>query len=197
MSIEGTIIFKNSAYPKPHRITEFVWDLRVDDAGRYWFDLHLRTEDYYRSEGVDYDRDTEEDNDDDFSARGEWQSRDNWDNYHQCIISSTYWSEPQKGICLNPDGEEVNLESLLGNTLTLTANTLPVDSAEMNDAFNIYLLGHDRCTGHEIVFSKKDNGLYTVHWCGKIALTYQGYEDFEFSFEAIIQNVKAPTFEHF
>ncbi len=51
----GRIWFPGNPWPDGHRIEEFAWTGRLDDAGRLWFDLTLRTGPYDEA-GVAEDR---------------------------------------------------------------------------------------------------------------------------------------------
>lgn len=44
--MHGRIWFPGNPWPGGHRVTEFAWTGRLDDAGRLWFDLSLQTEPY-------------------------------------------------------------------------------------------------------------------------------------------------------
>jgi hypothetical protein len=52
------------------------------------------------------------------------------------------------------------------------------------------LLGHDRCADHIISFTKNSDESFEIDWKGRIALAYAGEEDYAYSFEAHISNVK-------
>ncbi|WP_430781416.1 hypothetical protein [Actinoplanes sp. G11-F43] len=55
----GRIWFPGNPWPDGHRIEEFAWTGRIDDAGRLWFDLTLRTGPYDEA-GVAEDRDPDD-----------------------------------------------------------------------------------------------------------------------------------------
>lgn len=177
-----TITFKESAYPKPHQLKEFVWSGRLDEEGRLWFDLHLKSEGYYLSEGEDFEEEEEWEDDGDYSSIGNWKATIVWDNYHSCILSSNYWSD-EKGILLT-DGEELFDFNQLDNRV-FTLDPLPEakDLEDEDTAFNIYLLGHDTCVNHTIGFTAQENHLFHIQWTGIVALTYGGFNDFIHEFE--------------
>lgn len=188
-----TITFVDSAYPKPHGLEEFVWSGRLDESGKLWFDLHLKSNGYYKSEGEDYIDDDEEEDDDEYTSMAEWQSRIVWDNYHQCILSSTYWSD-EKGILLSEGEKPFSFSSLEGKQFTLDPLPLSDETTEEELAFSIYLLGHDVCANHRLVFTAVNNGVYDIKWSGTVALTYGGFYDYIHEFNTHIPDA---TFDGF
>ncbi|MDR0228703.1 MAG: hypothetical protein LBI72_06520 [Flavobacteriaceae bacterium] len=190
-----TITFKESAYPKPHQLEEFIWSGRLDKDGKLWFDLHLKSKDYYLSEGEDYPEDDDFEDDGDYSSTGNWKATIVWDNYHSCILSSKYWSE-EKGILLS-NGDELFDFDKLGNRL-FTLDPLP-EAKEREDedtSFNIYLLGHDTCVNHKIQFTIQKEQLYHIQWTGIIALTYGGFSEFIHEFEVDASEVSFEGFSY-
>lgn len=179
-----TIKFIDSAYPKTHLLEEFTWSGRLDDFGRLWFDLHLKSQDYYLSEGEDY-IDDEDDDDSENTSINQWQSAIVWDNYHQCTISSAYWSN-DRGILLTEGEERFNFDSVNNKQFLLDTLPLSDDKLESDLAFEIYLHGHDLCANHNLVFTKLDNGLFDIKWNGMVALAYSGFYEFIHEFNAHI-----------
>jgi hypothetical protein len=181
------IYFKGNPYPKGHKIKRFVWSGRLDENEQLWFDFHLETDDYYAED------DTEDDEDDD-EVDSNWEAKAVWENYHSCIISSTEWQS--QGIEIDTTKGKFDFASLL--LAELTVDPLPIaDDLDFDDlSFQISLLGHDSCAGHQIKFSKNDSGNYNIEWRGKIALTYSGEDEFKYDFIALIQDVKFDGF-HF
>lgn len=188
-----TITFVDSAYPKPHGLEEFVWSGRLDESGRLWFDLHLKSNSYYKSEGEDYLDDDQDDDDDEYTSMAQWQSAIVWDNYHQCILSSTYWSD-EGGILLSDGDESFSFSSLVNKEFVLNPLPLSDEMMESDFAFGIYLLGHDLSANHRITFTSLDNGLYDIKWDGTVALTYSGFDEFIHEFKAHIQDAKFDGF---
>ncbi|WP_158963232.1 hypothetical protein [Myroides fluvii] len=182
-----TIKFIASAYPKEHQIEAFTWSGRLDESGKLWFDLHLKTQDYYRSEGEEYSEEEEEELEDDtpYTSLVEWQSKSVWDNYHQCILSSVYWSD-EKGILLCDKGESFRFDALHNKVFSLDALPLSDDKIESDLAFGIYLLGHDLCANHRLVFTPLDQGTWDIKWEGNIALAYGGFYEYIHEFQAHI-----------
>src|SRR5699024_9058642 len=134
-----TITFIDSAYPEPHNLHEFIWSGRLDDHGKLWFDLHLISEDYYANEpDVLNDEDLYDDNDENTSL-AYWQSKDLWNNYHKCILSSTYWSDEQ-GFLVGDASHPFDFSSLNRKTFYIDAEPSLEDE---ECAFSIYLAGHD------------------------------------------------------
>ena len=191
----STITFIDSAYPKPHQLEEFVWAGRLDESGKLWFDLHLKSKYYYLSEGEEYLEDEEEDFDDaaEYTSMSEWQSRIVWDNYHQCALSSTYWSD-EGGILLCKEGEKFSFSTLLDKEFVLNPLPLADDTLIEDLAFGIYLLGHDLAANHRIRFTQTASQVYTINWKGTVALAYAGFNDFIHEFDANITEVKFDGF---
>ena len=74
-----------------------------------------------------------------------------------------------------------------------SADPLPVDWDNFfeEQAFGIYLLGHDAVADHKIhLHSRQPDGSYTLDWSGKIALYYTGKTDFEYDFIAHVEGVR-------
>lgn len=114
---------------------------------------------------------------------------------HTCTLSSNYWGE-QRGIRINNLDEKLDFDTVIKNDLF--SNDLPSEQHFDDDdlAFNIYLLGHDSCAGHQIRFSKTDNNNYDITWTGKIALTYAGDDEFSHDFKAQIFNAEFEGFHY-
>lgn len=194
-----TITFIDSAYPKPHTIKEFVWSGRLDKYGQLWFDLHLKSADYYLSEGEDYSADIDEDGSDDeqeYTSLAHWQDQIVWDNYHCCTLSSTYWSDDQ-GILLSTGEVPFDFDSFISHQFNVD-NAPQINSDEDNEeeeeetttpAFSLYLLGHDECKNHQIHFQRQKDNTYHIDWSGKIALFYAGFDEFIHQFNAKLENI--------
>ncbi|MGX5685238.1 hypothetical protein ACWKWW_11780 [Chryseobacterium cucumeris] len=181
------IYFIENPYPDGHTIENFSWSGRIDEYGFIWFDFHLKTEKYYAN-----DNENNEEEDEDLS---DWDSKIVWRNYHACTLSSNYWGE-QRGIRINNLDEKLDFDAVVQNDLF--SNDLPSEHHSDDDdlAFNIYLLGHDSCAGHQIRFSKKENHRYDIIWTGKIALTYAGDHEFSHDFKAEIVNAEFEGFHY-
>ncbi|MGG5577556.1 hypothetical protein ACPDHL_09465 [Myroides sp. C15-4] len=190
-----TITFIDSAYPKAHQLEAFIWSGRLDEAGTLWFDLHLKSQYYYRSEGEEYIEEEEEEEGEDtvYDSWNSWQSKIVWDNYHQCTLSSSYWSD-EEGICIGDEEHPFDFRELQDRVFTLDTLPLPADWTEEDAAFGIYLLGHDWCANHNLQFTALANGLYDIQWKGKIALAYGGFYEYLHDFEARITDA---TFDGF
>ncbi|MCK9782426.1 MULTISPECIES: hypothetical protein [Enterobacterales] len=197
-----TITFIDSAYPKPHTIKEFVWSGRLDKNGQLWFDLHLRSADYYLSEGKDYCADSDDEGSDDqqeYTSLAHWQDQIVWDNYHCCTLSSTYWSDDQ-GILLNTGNAPFDFDNFVTHQFNVDiAPQIHSDEDEDEEyaeipAFSLYLLGHDECTKHQITFQRQSNNTFHIDWTGKIALTYAGFDEFIHQFIARLENISFDGF---
>ncbi|MEC4053495.1 hypothetical protein VSP10_11935 [Myroides odoratimimus] len=191
----STITFIDSAYPKPHLLEEFVWAGRLDESGKLWFDLHLKSKYYYLSEGEEYIEDEEEDFDDDaeYTSMSEWQYRIVWDNYHQCTLSSTYWSD-EGGLLLSDGTTPFSFDLLDNREFVLNPLPLADDMLESELAFGIYLLGHDLSANHTISFTPLANKHYAIQWSGVVALAYGGFYDYIHEFKADITESKFDGF---
>ncbi|ABQ05932.1 hypothetical protein [Flavobacterium johnsoniae] len=178
MNKTNRIFFHDNPYPLGHTLEEFVWSARVDPERGLLFDFHLRTDSYY----------AEDDCDDEEEAESDWKSKTVWENYHNCILSSTEWHSG--GIVMGTPENKFDFSKF--NHETLTANKLPLgDNFDFQDlAFYIYLLGHDSCCDHEIVLNRNADNTFEISWTGKIARTYYGDYEFKQSFEANISKVK-------
>lgn len=176
-----TITFIDSAYPEPHNLRELNWSGRLDNHGILWFDLHLISEDYYANEP---DRDDEED-DDDYTSLAYWQSKPLWNNYHNCILSSTHWSDEQ-GFMIGDIHHPFDFSELSEKVFHIDSEP-SLESEEC--AFSIYLAGHDACANHEIMFQQQSNGSFHILWKGEIALFYSGFTEFSHKFSANLYDV--------
>ena len=175
------IFFKGNPYPNGHKIEEFTWNARLQKDKGLIFDFHLKTENYYAEDFSELDNEEKEISD--------WNSKIVWGNYHNCTMSSTYWSG--NGIIVGTKENKLYFNKLIGKTLT--ADPLPQANETDNEdlAFNIYLLGHDDCANHKITFYKKfDKSTFAIDWSGNIALSYAGDYEYKYFFKATIEKVK-------
>lgn len=182
------ITFIDSAYPEPHNLRELVWSGRLDNQGKLWFDLHLISEDYYANEPDDIE--DEETEDDEYTSLAYWQSKDLWNNYHNCILSSTHWSDEQ-GFIVGDVNHPFDFTMLNGKTFHLDSEPSLEDET---CAFSIYLAGHDACTNHQITFNQQANGTFHILWQGDIALFYSGFTEFIHQFKANLADVNFDGF---
>lgn len=174
------IFFKNNPYPNGHRIQEFCWSARLIKGRGLVFDFHLVTENYYE----DDDSDEEE-----TEANSDWEAKMAWANFHQCTMSSTFWNG--NGAVIGTKDSPFDFSNLLKEIIIVD----PLPDANHYDkqafAFDIYLLGHDKCANHRISFTKQhDKSTFDIEWRGKIALFYSGDNEFKYAFEAIIKKVR-------
>ena len=172
------IHFIGNPWPEGHAVKTFEWKARVLD-GDIWFDLHLETADY------DAEHEAEDDETED---RPSWESPIVWNNYHACTLSSCHWD--QRGFATGL-GSELSLDALDG--LELVVDSPPPEDFEDN-AFHIYLLGHDAVAEHRIRFTRTaGTDRFDIHWTGKIALAYAGDDEYKHSFVASLKGVPAPS----
>lgn len=177
--MKGRIWFPGNPWPDGHRIEEFGWTGRLDDLGRLWFDLTLRTAAYDEAGST-----AQEDEPDD---QPDWEAPIVWNNYHQCTISSTFW-ENATGLLAATPGRPFLLAG--PKPTRLTADPLPIEDLDAEPAFHVYLLGHDSVAGHTITFTADGTGGHSIDWIGRIALTYAGDETFSYEFRAEIQEAR-------
>jgi hypothetical protein len=88
------IYFNDNPWPEGHPIKEFAWSAK-EVNGEVWFDLHLKSADYYSEREIEDDENTEYPSD--------WAAPIVWGNYHSCILSSSYWSNEGFRVCAKAD----------------------------------------------------------------------------------------------
>jgi hypothetical protein len=175
---DNRITFLGNPWPAGHPILEFKW-LAGERNGQVWFDLHLKTAEYDSERSIDGDEDVEYSSD--------WEAPVVWNNYHACTLSSNYWHDG--GFPVGDVGN-VSLEFLDGMEVSVDS---PAPEDPEDNAFNVYLLGHDAAAHHRIKFARiPGTDRFNIHWVGKLALTYVGDYEYKHDFEARIFNVQAP-----
>lgn len=186
MNKPNRIYFLGNPYPNGHTIKEFIWSGRINEDESFWFDFHLIT-DKYNAEDTD---NTEDEND----KKSDWESKIVWGNYQKCTISSTFWGD--YGIKINKTSEKALFNDFIKEDLL--ADTFPLDDDFDYDeiAFGIYLLGHDTCANHRIKITPTSHNKFDIEWTGKIALTYSGYDDFDYDFILNLQNADFDGFHY-
>lgn len=174
------IYFKDNPWPEGHPIKEFTWSAKEVD-GNVWFDMHLKSADYYSERNIEYGQDTDYPSD--------WEAPIVWNNYHSCTLSSNYWHNGGFKVCTK---EEYTPEFL--NGLEVEVDSHPKLPENLDDlAFHIYLLGHDAVAQHRIKFERiGDSMRFKIIWSGKIALAYSGDYEFKHDFYALISNAVYP-----
>lgn len=119
------IYFKDNPWPEGHPIKEFTWSAKEVD-GDVWFDLHLKSADYYA------ERDIEDDENAEYAS--DWAAPIVWGNYHSCTLSSTYWGNDGFRVCAKADYTPELLDGL-----ELTVDPDPEALEDFEDlAFHIY-----------------------------------------------------------
>jgi len=178
MPKDNRITFSGNPWPEGHPVLEFEW-LASERDGRVWFDLHLKT--------ADYDSEREIPDDEDAEYASDWEAPNVWNNFHACTLSSNYWHDG--GFAVGNIGE-VSLELLDG--MEIRVDSPPPEDTEQN-AFYVYLLGHDAAADHRIKFSRiQGTDRFNIRWNGKLALVYVGDYEYKHEFEAEIFDVQAP-----
>jgi hypothetical protein len=183
--MNGRITFPGNPWPSGHAIEKFEWTGRFDDERRLWFDFHLESEVYDKA-GVPA-----------FDGEGDWKAVIVWNNYSQCVLSSTFW----RGGLAAFDGEHTGV--LAGRApqsfAELTRRTFVADevrpgerhSEDRHHSFGIYLLGHDGVADHRIDIDRSARkGTYDIRWTGRIALVYAGSDQLLYSFAADIREAE-------
>jgi hypothetical protein len=146
--------------------------------------FELISEDYYEADGTHLV--SEEDDD---AEKSDWESKAAWNNYHRCWIGKSQTSSAA-GI---PVSDGTRAFAFDQEEYHFSADPLPVDWDDFFDqqAFGIYLLGHDAVADHKIhLHSRRSDGSYTLDWTGKIARTYMGETEFTHDFIARVDGVK-------
>ena len=175
------IYFQANPWPEGHPIAEFAWTAKVVD-GEVWFDLHLKSADYYAERDIDYE-------DEETQALSDWESPATWNNYHACTLSSTFWGNKGFRICRI---EQYKPEFLDG--LEMLVDTHPEAIEDWDElAFHIYLLGHDAAAKHRIRFERiQGSQQFKIVWTGSIAAAYVGQYEFKHAFSASISSAQFP-----
>ncbi|MFC4063413.1 hypothetical protein [Actinoplanes subglobosus] len=179
--MDGRIWFPGNPWPDGHRVEDFAWTGRLDEAGRLWFDLTLRSAFYDETGGSDEDEGAEPDD------QSDWESPIGWNNYHRCTLSSSYWEDATGLLAATPDR---SFPLLSPEPRSLTADPLPIEDLDAEPAFHIYLLGHDSVADHTVTFTADGDGGHRIDWQGAIALTYGGDETFRYGFRAEIRGAR-------
>lgn len=180
------IYFADNPWTNGHRIVEFSWeahfeyeDVEEEEKGLY-FDLHIKTADYYEE-----DEEVEEE-----EEESDWDSKAVWGNYHSCTLSSQYWEN--RGFLVGNNQEKFDAERFTEKEYKV--DFLTEEEQEELDvellAFHVYLLGHDAAAFHTIKFSKVDGRNYQIDWAGKLALAYIGESEFKHTFQTVISQAK-------
>ncbi|SFM71525.1 hypothetical protein [Marinobacter zhejiangensis] len=175
------IYFKDNPWPEGHPIKEFEWSAKEVD-GDVWFDLHLKSADYYS------ERDIEDDEDVDYPSS--WDAPNVWGNYHACTLSSNKWHNGGFRVCAKADYSPEFLDGL-----ELLVDPDPDAHEDWDDfAFHIYLLGHDAAARHRIRFDRIDGtDRFRITWLGAIALAYVGDHEFKHEFSAQVSSAPLPS----
>ena len=181
MPQENRIWFAGNPWPEGHPIKQFEWKAEIRD-GVVWMLLHLESADYYSERRID-DKDAEYDSD--------WEAPIVWGNYHQCILSCTYWQN-HRGFPVCPV-EQFSAEFLDGYEAIVDPLPESADKGFDDRAFHIYLLGHDAVAGHRIHFRRRaGSDRFDIEWTGKIAKAYVGDYEYRYDFRSRIFDVQAP-----
>lgn len=172
------ITFFGNPWPEGHLIKEFEW-LASEKDGHVWFHFHLQTEDYESERPIDEDEGIE--------YPSAWEAPSVWNNYHSCTLSSNKWHDG--GFAVGQIGK-ISLESLHGIEVSIDS---PAPEDTEDNAFHVYLLGHDAAAHHRIKFSRvPGTDKFNIHWVGKLAQAYVGDYEYKHAFEAKIFDVPAP-----
>ncbi|WP_066303805.1 hypothetical protein [Bacillus sp. FJAT-29814] len=183
------IYFVDNPWSNGHRIINFKWSAHfkyeeeeeLKERTGLYFDLHLKTAEYY-------EEDLDEAESEEYEGVDDWHAKIVWGNYHSCTMSSQYWDN--KGFRVGSDEAPFDLETLDGKEYAI--DYLSKDKQENLDldltAFDVYLLGHDATAFHNIKFTKVEDQSYQIDWKGKVALVYTGDYEFRYDFHTLISS---------
>ncbi len=177
------IYFKDNPWPEGHPVKEFTWSAKEVD-GDVWFDMHLKSADYYTERYIE--------DDDDADYPSGWAAPIVWGNYHACTLSSNYWHDGGFRLCAKADYTPDFLDGL-----EVEVDPSPEAIEEWDDlAFHIYLLGHDAVARHRIRFERIGTTTrFKIIWSGLIAQAYVGDYDFKHEFSVIVSSAEFPELE--
>lgn len=165
---EHRIHFADNPWPEGHALEEFEWRARLVD-GDLWFDLHLVTRKYYA------ERDIEDD--DSIEYASDWNAPIVWGNYHNCILSSTYWGgDGGFRVCVADAFSPAWLNGRTFEVDRFDQDPLADEIENLEERpFGLYLLGHDSAVDHRIRFLRVgDSDRFDIEWTGRIAQSYVG-----------------------
>ena len=169
MSSPNRIFFPGSPWPEGHAIAELRWTGRIELDGLY-FDLHLRSADYYAERDIEGDVD----------ELDSWKAPAVWGNYHCCHLSSTKWG-PDEGVFVGDEGDPLDWTKL--SEIIFDVDMRKAVADHDNHAFHIYLLGHDTVLRHHIHFTEPRGLKHRLSWKARIALTYAGDDELKHRLE--------------
>lgn len=158
MTSPNRIWFSGNPWPEGHPIEHLVWTGRIEADGLY-FDLDLRSANYYAERDVESEADES------------WKSSLVWGNYHRCSLSSTKWG-PDEGIFVGDEEDPFDWNELAEWVFDVDMGKDTDDHD--NHAFHIYLLGHDSVLRHHVRFTEPRGRTHRLRWKARIALTYVG-----------------------
>jgi len=174
----GRILFPGSPWPRGHAVEKFRWSARIEQESGLWFDLHLKSAAYKAEDVVGAEDDRED--------VPNWESKGVWNNYGSCTISSDCWWDG--GFQPADPGVAFDFATLADRLFHV--DPLPIDE-EVDRAFGIYLQGHDTTADHRILFRRPTaGGPWSIHWRGKIELSYLGGVGFEHEFRTLIEGAE-------
>jgi hypothetical protein len=169
-------------------VTSCEWSARVERATGVWFDLHLTTASYYAEDPKSGPNYYNVDGEDENANESDWESKTVWCNYHSCILSSTYWPGNGFGFLAGSKGDPLDMTRISKKTFAFDDD--PADLAPPRP-FGIYLTGHDAVSAHRVHFKREPHKrTYAISWSGKIAMSYAGSDEFNYSFDAKIKGVR-------
>jgi hypothetical protein len=166
--VQGRITFAGNPWPDGHRLDAATWTAWFDPAGRLWFGVELRSEDYVATPPAR-------------EGPGDWGSSFVWSNYAACTIDTG------RGVLAAEPGRPFRLTA----PQTLTADPVAGFDHDAEPAFTVYLLGHDALAGHELVFTPRPGG-HDLLWTGSVALVYAGDPEFRHRFRVEVSGLALP-----
>lgn len=171
----GRIYFAGNPWPKGHAIIEFEWSGRIERSTGVWFDFHLKSA-FYDADDVDSSKDSNRESD-----------KDLWNNYGECVLSSTAW--PGEGFGFLAATKDAPLKMSAIPTRVYTFDEEPTDLT-LPRPFPAYILGHEATANHIVRFRRATvKGQFNISWSGKVAYLSSCNEGFTDDFSAKLQGV--------
>jgi len=167
LTSEDRIWFVGNPWPAGHRIAELAWEGWLDPTGEVRFGFFLESV-YYLAEDPPGAPDKE-------PGATFTPSRSVWDNYGECTIRTG------SGFVVGTSKQPLDFAALAEREFLVD----PLDglSEPDDEAFTVYLLGHDSIADHRIRFPVRHADFrFGLEWTGRAALTYVGDTEYRYAF---------------
>ena len=195
--ISNRIWLKDNPWPEGHGLKDVRFYGVLSEEGVF-LHLEIASEDYYAKEGYDKCSDIAEKHDEALEEQGEeddWKYYSGWLNFNACHIRPNIY--PILGNEQNPFSmkELSDLELIMDDPPPKEDSWGGIDFDNL--AFHCYVLGHDAVGHHHIkIISAGEIPLrYDIDWEGKIALAYEGDNEFRYSFKVQLRNIPFDGFD--